>query len=203
MPTSEIPAPGIPGYGIPRYEPGRYDPPSWGTDLPAPPFSGPDGATGGIRRVSGLLDRQYEETGPVVEPDWWAYGSSDDPHYPLAARHGGQDRPDVSGWGSGGHADEGAAQQHPSAPLPPRPPGVWDRLRPRADHDDDAATVAQPTVGGTPLDRTPRRSQTSGPVGGHRSDDDTDAHLVEPGAGDPHAWDDQTGGLEVIGAHVE
>jgi UPF0755 protein len=42
-------------------------------------------------------------------------------------------------------------------------------------------------------------------MGGHRSDDDdsTDAHPVDPDAGDPRDWDDHTGGLEVIGAHVE
>jgi UPF0755 protein len=41
-------------------------------------------------------------------------------------------------------------------------------------------------------------------VGGHRADDDsTDAHPVDPGVADPHAWEDETGGLEVIGAHVE
>jgi uncharacterized YceG family protein len=203
VPTSEIPTPGIPGYGVPRYEPGRYDPPSWSSDLPAPPFARPDRVTGGIRPVSGLLDRRFDETGPVVEPDWWAYGSSDDPHYPLTARHGASDQPDAPGWDAGFSDGEGA-QQHPSAPLPPRPPGVWDRLRPRGDvHADDAATVAHRALGGPRLDS--REGPTSGPAGGHRSDDDdsTDAHPIEPGAGDPRDWEDQTGGLEVIGAHVE
>jgi uncharacterized YceG family protein len=205
VPTNEIPAPGIPGYGVPRYEPGRYDPPSWNSDLPAPTFSGPDRSTGGIRRVSGLLDREFDETGPVVEPEWWAYGSSDDPHYPVSGRHGGEE-PEVSGWDAGFSDDEGPAQQHPSAPLPPRPPGVWDRLRPREDaYAEDDETVASEALTGAPLDRTARRGQTSGSVGGHRSDDDdnTDAHPLEPGADDPHDWEDQTGGLEVIGAHVE
>jgi UPF0755 protein len=200
-PTSEIP-----GFAVPRYEPARYDPPSWDADLPAHPFSAPDrpAATGGFRRVSGLLDRQLDETGPVVEPDWWAYGSSDDPQYPLTSRHSHDGRPEGPGWGSDFSADDpAAAQQHPSAPLPPRPPGVWDRLRPRED-SDDAETVAQQLVGGVPLDINGRRGQTPGPVSGHRSDDDsTDAHLVDPGAADPQAWEDQTGGLEVIGAHVE
>jgi len=210
-PTSEILAP---GYGVPRYEPGRYDPPTWNADVPASPFAGPDSATGGIRRVSGLLDRSYEETGPLVEPEWWAYGSSDDPHYPLAARHGGSDRPGVpeaDGDYAGEHHlyDDGSAQQHPSAPLPPRPPGVWDRLRPRGDDltdgpTDDAETVAQPTLGGGRVDSTPRRDQTSGSVGQHRADDDgADAHPVDAGGADAHAWEDETGGLEVIGAHVE
>lgn len=193
-PTSEIPAQGIPGYGVPRYEPGRYDPPSWNTELPAPPSV--DRGTAGQRRVSGLLDRQYDGTGPVVEPEWWAYGSSDDPHYPATARHASDD--------SGRGVDQaGDAAQHPSAPLPPRPAGVWDRLRPREDADD-AETVAHPTLGGSRLDRAPRRGETSGSVGAHRSDDDsTDTHPVDPDAADARAWEDQTGGLEVIGAHVE
>jgi uncharacterized YceG family protein len=202
-PTTEIPTPGSLGYGVPRYEPSRYDPPSWTTDLPATPPSAPDVATGGIRRVSGLLDRPYDETGPVIEPAWWAYGSTDDPLHPLAARHGG-DLPDA-GWGSDDLVDDGTALHHPSAPLPPRPTGVWDRLRPREDAaGEDDETVAHPILGGTPLDTASRGSQTSGSVGGHRSDDDDrNGHPVDPGAADVHAWEDQTGGLEVIGAHVE
>jgi uncharacterized YceG family protein len=210
VPTTEIPASGIPGYGVPRYEPARYDPPTWNADLPAPPVEGPDGATGGIRRVSGVLDRSYEQTGPLVEPEWWSYGSTDDPHYPLAARHGGSD-PSGGPEADGDYADQfdeyddGAAQEHPSAPLPPRPPGVWDRLRPRTDgHTDEAETVAHPTLGGRRVDSAPRRDQTSGSVGVHRADDDsTDAHPVDPGVNEAHAWEDETGGLEVIGAHVE
>ena len=66
VPTSEIPAPGVPGYGVPRYEPGRYDPPTWNADVPASPFAGPDSATGGIRRVSGLLDRSWVSLHDVV-----------------------------------------------------------------------------------------------------------------------------------------
>jgi UPF0755 protein len=206
IPISEIPASRIPGYGVPRYEPGRYDPPTWNSELPASPTAGPDRATGGVGRVSGLLDRQFDETGPVVEPDWWAYGSSDDPHYPPSARHGGGGRPDAPARDPG-FDDEGAAP-HPSAPLPPRPPGVWDRLRPREDvHADDAETVAHPTLGGAPLGRGQGPAQVPEAVGGHRTheddDDSTDAHPIDHGAADPRAWDDQTGGLEVIGAHVE
>jgi UPF0755 protein len=201
-PTSEIPAPGIPAYGVPRYEPGRYDPPSWNSDLPAPPFAGPDPGTGGIRRAPGLLDRHADETGPLVEPEWWSYGSSDDPHYPLTARHS-DDRPDDAGWDTGYTDTEAPAQQHPSAPLPPRPPGVWDRLRPREDDHDDDETVAQPTLGGARLDRAPRGGQTPRSVGVHRSDDEDDRHPIDGEVVDPHAWEDETGGLEVIGAHVE
>ena len=176
-----IPAPGIPGYGVPRYEPGRYDPPSWSSDLPAPTFSGPDGSTGGFRRPSGLLDREFDETGPVVEPDWWAYGSSDDPHYPLAARHGGGDRPGIR---VGQRLRRrGRRQRHPSAPLPPRPAGVWDRLRPREDaHADDARDRRPARCSGAGRSTaTRRRGQTSGPVGAHRSaDDDDDEHRRAP-----------------------
>jgi UPF0755 protein len=148
-----------------------------------------------------VLDRSVDETGPLAEPEWWSYGSSADPHYPLAARHSSPDADDV--YDQYDEYDDGP-QEHPSAPLPPRPPGVWDRLRPRDDGHDDAETVAHPTVGGSRVDSTPRRDQTSGPVGVHRADDDdsTDAHPVDPGAGH-HGWDDETGGLEVIGAHVE
>jgi len=205
VPTGEIPASRIPGYGVPRYEPGRYDPPSWTTEDPLPLVAGPDAVTGGVRRVSGLLDRSYDQTGPLVEPEWWSYGSSDDPQYPASARHGGQDRPDAPEWDEWNEYDGGAAQRHPSAPLPPRPPGVWDRLRPRDDGSiDDAATVAHHTVGGSPVDSTPSWGKTSRAMAGHRADDDsTDAHEFDPEALDPHEWDDQTGGLEVIGAHVE
>lgn len=210
VPTAEIPAPGIPGYGVPRYEPARYDPPSWNTDLPAPPFAGPDAATGGIRPVSGVLARSYDETGPLVEPEWWSYGSSDDPHYPLVARHSGSDGNDAADRGylydqyDDYDYDDGATQQHPSAPLPPRPPGVWDRLRPRSEgRIDDAETVAHPTLGSGRVDSVRRSDQTGRSVGNHRADDDsTDAHPVDTGAADPRAWD-ETGGLEVIGAHVE
>ena len=40
-------------------------------------------------------------------------------------------------------------------------------------------------------------------MGVHRSDDEdsTDAHPVDPDAADPRHWEEQTGGLEVIGAH--
>jgi uncharacterized YceG family protein len=194
-PSRGLPAGDHPGYGAPRYEPARYEPPTWGGELPAYPFDASgratsDRPTAGSRGVSGLLDRRFQETGPVVEPEWWSYGSSDDPDSPLTSRHSRRD-------------DE--PQVHPSAPLPPRPPGVWDRLHPRQDDGGDAQTVAQHLVPGPPLDRSRREGQTSGPVGGWRSDDDenTEAHPLDRGAVDRGSWDDETGGLEVIGAHVE
>jgi uncharacterized YceG family protein len=225
VPGHGVPSQDVPGYGVPRYEPARYDPPSWGNDLPPHPHSGPAGVserpTAGFRRVSGLLDRHADETGPLAEPEWWAYGSSDHPDHPLTSRHAGGDGPswhDRPGWDAG-RGDDGRPL-HPSAPLPPRPPGVWDRLHPRQDvPGEDAETVAHPVIGGSALDRAGSRGQTFRPEGGSdpADDDHTDAHGVDRSvdetadghgadhedAVDPHAWEDQTGGLEVIGAHVE
>ena len=189
----DAPGPDVPAFGTPRYEPGRYDPPTWRAAIPTD--------TAGFRRVSGLLDRHGDDTGPLVEPDWWSYGSSDDPDYPALSRHG---RPQDGGglghdpWQTGFPGDPQGG--HPSAPLPPLPTGAWDRLRPRQPHDgDNAATVAQPLIPSAPLDSRPDGEHTSGPVGGPvPGDDETDAQPLDPGA-----WEDQTGGLDVIGAHVE
>ncbi|UOY02782.1 endolytic transglycosylase MltG [Blastococcus sp. PRF04-17] len=187
----------FPGYGVPRYEPSRYEPPTWSAE-PPPPARDTTGAptadlpTAGFRRASGVLDRlPADETGPLVEPEWWAYGSSDDTGYPLSARHARRD-------------DE--PLEHPSGPLPPRPPGVWDRLHPRDDGPgDDAETVAQPLLPGAPLDSRRWNEETAGPVGAHRASDDdgTEAHPQDAGAAGAPGWEDQTGGLDVIGAHVE
>jgi UPF0755 protein len=179
------------GFGVPRYEPARYE---------VPPY-----VPGGIepvtreatRRGPGVMDRHTEETGPLVEPDWWSYGSSDHPDHPLSGRHSSGGGQGPAGWDAG---DDELPPSHPSAPLPPRPPGVWDRLHPRQDLGDDAATLAHPRFPGAPLDTARHGGHTSGPVGGSRSDDD-DADFLDPDGG--HAWEDQTGGLEVIGAHVE
>mgnify|MGYP000489328294 CR=1 FL=1 len=191
----DLPGGDAPGYGVPRYEPARYEPPTWGGELPAHPFDATGRATSdrpapGVRGVSGLLDRFPGTTGPVAPPEWWSYGSTDHPSHPLTARHS--------------RRDDEEPQVHPSAPLPPRPPGVWDRLHPRQD-GDDAQTVAQPLLPRTPLDRTRRGEQTSGPVGGSPAGDDesTEAHPLHPAADDAGAWDEETGGLDVIGAHVE
>ena len=194
-PGSEHGVPDIPGYGIPRYEPARYEPPSWTTDAvePYPAEPTPDGATTRFRRVSGLLDRA-DETGPLAEPEWWSYGSTDHPSHPLMARHGGDERTE-SDWHDGPADDFGS--EHPSAPLPPRPPGVWDKLRPRED-DEDARTVAQPVVRGPESGRHASRPDEYESEYDEEFDDSTDAHSI-----DPHAWEDQTGGLEVIGAHVD
>jgi uncharacterized YceG family protein len=158
---------------------------------PGYPTDGPDSPTAGFRRKQDLLDRYPTETGPLVEPDWWSYGSSDHPNYPPRARYGDENRPLGAGaWG-----------EHPSAPLPPRPPGVWDRLKPRElDPADDAQTLAQPALSA----QGPRDPRDRPAVGSHR-DDSVDPHEQHSDAPpvDPRAWEDQTGGLDVIGAHVE
>ena len=111
----------------------------------------------------------------------------------MTARHSGEEPSRGGDRASAPHDDQ--ESRHPSAPLPPMPSGVWDRLHSRR---------------GAPLDDAgpwPSRS-SPGPAGGRRAgcprsradepaDDDTEAHPV-----DPHAWEDQTGGLDVIGAHV-
>jgi len=182
-----------PAGGLPPVPPAR----SYSPDRPARsyPADRPDRVPGGFRRGPGLLDRSLPETGPLVEPEWWSYPSSAEPDYPARARHGGDDRPYGAGaWGTG-------PGEHPSAPLPPRPLGVWDRLVPRGEDgpDRDAQTVASPAL--SPRDahepadpRGPRESDQAG----HADERDTDAHPLTPGG-----WEDHTGGLEVIGAHVD
>jgi UPF0755 protein len=185
-----------PGHETPRYEPSRYEPSRFAPPAPRPAtaaaarrvelprhsLEAAERATTGIRR-SGLIDRFPDETGPVAEPTWWGAGEfSAPPGRSLTARHSGDDR---------AHPAEPTPQHfsdtdHPSAPLPPRPAGVWDRLGPRSDGPtDDAETVASSRVPGSP--------------GDHPADleDATDAHDL--GSYDP----DQTGGLDVIGDHVE
>jgi uncharacterized YceG family protein len=189
------------GFAVPRYEPSRYE---------VPPY-----VTGGFepvarearlapRRSPRMLDRSADQTGPLAEPAWWSFSSSDDPGHPLSPRRSGDGGHGTTGWGAG---DGQLPPAHPSAPLPPRPAGVWDKLQPRQDAGDDAQTVAQPLLRSAPLDSAGPARHTPGPVGGSRSDDDraddaaTGAH--SPDAEHGHAWEDHTGGLEVIGAHVE
>ena len=188
-----------PGYESPRYEPSRYEPTRFAApvrpataaaarraDLPRHSLEAAERATSGIRR-SGLSERYADETGPVAEPAWWgagdAFGAGS--ARPLSARHSGDDRsrpadPTPHRSSATEHVSD---TQHPSAPLPPRPAGVWDRLSPRQDGPVDDETVASSRVPGLPDDHG----------------DATDSHAL-----DAH-WDDhdQTGGLEVIGDHVE
>jgi UPF0755 protein len=187
----DFPGPRDPGVAAPRYEPARYEPPSWTTETAGRPFEAVARTTGTQGHASGLLNRHADETGPLVEPEWWAYATADHPEHPLTARHSGEEPPGRGDWKSAPDAS-----RHPSAPLPPMPSGVWDRLHSRHGAPlDDAETVAQPLVPPTP----PANDAWEAPSA--RSDepvdDDTEAHHV-----DPRAWEDQTGGLDVIGAHV-
>jgi uncharacterized YceG family protein len=167
---------------------------------------------------SGGNDHAADETGPLLEPAWWSYGSSDHPDHPLSARHSSDNRP--GSWDprpSGdlpGHTPHG--NQHPSGPLPPFPTGAWDRLRPRHsadrgrgplgdldddlhdDLEDDTATVSQPRAADGPPARAPRAPRDHD---GHAADDH---RREDPPAqrSDPQLSEDRTGGLEVIGAHV-
>jgi UPF0755 protein len=175
-----------PGHEAPRYEPSRYEPSRFAvpprverparhrTELPRHSFEAAERSTGAFPR-SGVMDRFPDETGPLVEPEWWAHNAGDTGYPPIQARHSGEDR----------SAPEHVSDtEHPSAPLPPRPAGVWEKLHARQDGaPDDSATVASPLFPGSPADR---------------DEDLSDAHDLEPAV-----WQDHTGGLEVIGAHVE
>jgi uncharacterized YceG family protein len=207
--------PELPVYGAPRYEAGRYDPPTWVSDAPEPPLDRADSSTAGLRRHSRLLDRSSDATGPLVSAGGWAHGSSDHPDHPLSSRHGREDLPGRPSWASG---DEDAGSQHPSAPLPPRPPGVWDRLHQRRDdghgpQDDDAPTVAQPLLPPSPagVDRGSERDDDTDDVATQDHDvhdvdvdaDPTDGRHRQSEPDDSRIWEDETGGLDVIGAHVQ
>ena len=199
---TDFPGPRDPGFAAPRYEPARYEPPSWTSEAGGRSFDAVTRSSG-PGHASGLLDRRPDETGPMVEPEWWSYGTSDHPRHPLTARHSGE-QPPGHGWEP--ESDDGASR-HPSAPLPPMPSGVWDRLHSRrGDPVDDSETVAQPFVPpasrdddewDAPDSRAADDREAVGTPADRPADDDTEAHPV-----DPQAWDDRTGGLDVIGAHV-
>ncbi|MGY2063970.1 endolytic transglycosylase MltG [Blastococcus sp. SYSU DS0619] len=118
----------------------------------------------------GPVDHGADETGPLVEPDWWSAGSGDRPGHPLTSRQG-----------------DDPGRQHPSAPLPPLPTGTWGRLHPRPEPGDDDATVATPRLGSGPHDEHPD--------GEHPDEAGTPAGSS--------IWEEQTGGLDVIGANVD
>ena len=187
---ADFPGRRAPGFAAPRYEAARYEPPRWTTETAGRPFDAVARSTGTSASASGVLNRHPDETGPLVEPEWWSYATSDHPEYPLAARHSGEEPPSRSDWGSA-PGDDQDMSRHPSAPLPPMPSGVWDRLHSRhGAPTDDAETVAQPL-----LPPAPATDEWDPPT--RHADDDTEAHHV-----DPYAWENQTGGLDVIGAHV-
>lgn len=184
------------GFAAPRYEPARYEPPTWTTETGGLPLDAVARSGGPLGHASGLLDRRPDETGPMVEPEWWSYGTSDHPQHPLTARHS-RDEPPGGGWDS--HPDD---SRHPSAPLPPMPSGVWDRLHSRRGAPVDDETVAQPLIPPAARDDDEWDVPDTGAADAREpahlaADDDTEAHNV-----DPQAWEDRTGGLDVIGAHV-
>ena len=166
MPASSWTGPGAPIGGT--YPPGS----------PLQPPRQPGNGSARDRPGSGLIDRGSEPTGPLVEPPGWSSGSPDHLQRPLAARQPGDD----------GH---GFGRQHPSAPLPPMPTGIWSRLAPRAGDDDDA-TVAAPRSAGRPGDDA---------AGDIAPGDDASGDDVLPA--DDRLWVEQTGGLDVIGANVD
>ena len=128
----------------------RYEPPSWTTDTAGRPFDAVARrpASG---HASGLLDRHPDETGPLVEPEWWSYATSDHPGHPLTARHSGRS-PRAGGAGVRPARRPGIAP--PVGAAPAMPSGVWDRLHSRRGAPlDDAETVAQPLVPGGPAGR--------------------------------------------------
>ena len=139
-----------------------------------PPVAGPD--AGHRRRPPCLRPARpvRRRTGPLVEPEWWSYGSSDDPYYPLSARHSGDDPPRARLGRRTTAAGEAPASSTPPLRSRPARSGVWDRLRPREDADsDDDETVAHPTSAAPPRQgpsrgsdsrpdgRTPRRTTTA------------------------------------------
>ena len=187
--------------GIPSFPSNAGRPPAVpGAPRPTAGGTGPGTPTGGIRRVSGVLERRDDRTGPLPEPAWWSYGSTDHPDHPSARHAGGDDGP---------ARPENAPRpdsQHPSAPLPPLPSGVWDRLQPRADGPvDDDATVAHPIGSGPDVfadhDAERGHDDEHGDDDEHGYDDHAGAH-DDPAEGRTESWE-RTGGLDVIGAHVD
>ena len=147
--------------------------------------------------ASGLLDRHPDETGPLVEPEWWSYGTSDHPGHPLTARHSGEEPPSRGDWGSG-PGRRRTRPRHPSAPLPPCPRASGTACTPAAAR---RWTTPRPWRSrSSPPAATPGRRRAGRPGSpGRRSRRTT---TPRPTASTRDAWEDQTGGLDVIGAHV-
>jgi UPF0755 protein len=155
-----------------------------------PPAARP--AVGGYR--SGVLDD--DRTGPLPGGPLDIAPLPGGAPYAARARHAADDphEGELSDedfgpveWPAGGYVPDG---RHPSGPIPPRPPGVWDKLHRRNDADDEAPTEAHPLGADAP----PVPAGRSGPVD-HLDEPPTDAHPVD--------WHDETGGLEVIGEPVD
>ena len=149
----------------------------------------PEWAPGTGRPSSDLLDRWPDETGPM--PEWRHRTGGGD-----GGQDGGHDsgpaRDDLPGRSARdlGPGGRGGDDRHPSGPLPPLPRSAWSKLG-RRDVDDDETAAAPPMA---PPERGSHRSDGPG------SEADTEVHAQVHGQGDD--WD-RTGGLEVIGAHVE
>jgi UPF0755 protein len=151
----------------------------------------------------------------------WRHRSGGEDSLPPDPR-AGRDT-DARDAGRPGLPDERGLSRHPSTPLPPMPPGVWSKLQPRADGPEDeptAAADALPAPDGSWSDERwadepwtdepwtdewsdhPDDRAHEAPLAGappDPADDETQAHP----ALDPHDDWDRTGGLDVIGAHVE
>ena len=152
--SAETPFTAGPGFAAPRYEPARYEPPSWTVETAGRPVD-PSARTAAVSaRVSGLLDRAPDETGPLVEPEWWSYATSDHPQHPLTARHSSE----TARARRLGHRAPTTTSPAPRAPLGAAPADALGRLGPAAVPPRGAGrrrpTVAQPLV--------PRRSRRPG-----------------------------------------
>ena len=158
------------GYGVPRYEPGRDDPPSWTADLP--PRPGPTARPADPPASRDCSTARRSETGPLVEPEWWSYGSSDDPHYPLplCTRRHMRTAPAATTPGRASTTDRASSTRPRRSRPGPRACGTG--CAPARTIADEAETVAHPTVGGAPARQRPRARPDS--RGAHRADDDVD-----------------------------
>ena len=201
----EIPAPGIPGYGVPRYEPARYDPPAGAPTSPRPPSRGRTARPAASAGVPGLLTSPTTRPARSSSPS----GGPTAPRRPaLPSRPGtAAGRPPRRRQRPRGLRRRPVRDRHPPRPVHAAPapaPGVWDRLRPREDVADDAQTVAHPTAGRRTGSTAPEvASQIPEPRAACTGrTTTTPTHTRSTRASTPRLGG-QTGGLEVIGAHVE
>jgi UPF0755 protein len=131
----------------------------------------------------------------------------------VRARHRGADehaRP-AGGGGPLPPPDDRSSGGHPSAPLPPFPPSAWSKLASRREAPAGEDTVAG--SGPVPEDTQAAPLPPSVPeahAGGRDDDAWYDAREHDAGHAPGEAWDergagdwDATGGLDVIGHHVD
>jgi hypothetical protein len=79
-PAGQFPRTEAYGFGVPRYEPARYEVPPYVTGGIEP--VGREAGTGPVGRRPDVMDRRADQTGPLVEPYWWSYGSQRPPRAP-------------------------------------------------------------------------------------------------------------------------